>query len=177
MPAAILYINLATDGLPALALGVAPPDPDIMERPPRDPKESIFSWDVRTFILVAILIECPIFLWVFFHEFHDIVHARTEIFFMFVVIELIIALNFRSMRYSIFRALPHKWLLLAITSQLLLTAVLIQFPTVRRGFGIIIPSATDIGIILGIGLIVLISMEIVKVIIRAKLGMGRKINP
>lgn len=177
LPAAILYINLATDGLPALALGVAPPDPDIMERPPRDPKESIFSWDVRTFILVAILIECPIFLWIFFHEFHDIVHARTEIFFMFVVIELIIALNFRSMRYSIFRALPHKWLLLAITSQLLLTAVLIQFPTVRRGFGIIIPSATDIGIILGIGLIVLISMEIVKVIIRARLGMGRKINP
>ena len=177
LPAAILYINLATDGLPALALGVAPPDPDIMERPPRDPKESIFSWDVRTFILVAIIIECPIFLWIFFHEFHDIVHARTEIFFMFVVIELIIALNFRSMRYSIFRALPHKWLLLAITSQLLLTAVLIQFPTVRRGFGIIIPSATDIGITLGIGLIVLISMEIVKVIIRAKLGMGRKINP
>jgi magnesium-transporting ATPase (P-type) len=35
LPAAILYINLVTDGLPALALGVAPVDPDIMQRAPR----------------------------------------------------------------------------------------------------------------------------------------------
>ncbi len=41
-------------------------------------------------------------------------HARTEIFFLFIIIELVIALNFRSMRYSIFEAPPHKWLLLAL---------------------------------------------------------------
>jgi Ca2+-transporting ATPase len=46
LPASILLMNLVTDGLPALALGIAPPDPDIMKRPPRDPKESVFSWDV-----------------------------------------------------------------------------------------------------------------------------------
>ena len=87
LPAAILFINLATDGLPALALGIAPPDPDIMQRPPRDPKESVFSWDVRAFILLALLIEIPFFFFLFFHDLKDIAHARTEIFFLFIIIE------------------------------------------------------------------------------------------
>jgi Ca2+-transporting ATPase len=168
LPAAILYINLATDGLPALALGVAPPDPDIMERPPRDPKESVFSLDVKIFILMAILLETPIFLWGFYQEFHHITRARTEIFFMFVVIELILALNFRSMRYSIFKAAPHKWLLIAIFWELLLIAVLIQIPTVREAFGVLKPSISDIGIIVVIGLIVSGTMEIVKAIFKQK---------
>ena len=176
LPAAILYINLATDGLPALALGVAPPDPDIMERPPRDPGESVFSWDVRAFVLLAIIIECPIFLGIFYHEFHHLTHARTEIFFMFVIIELIIALNFRSMRYSIFKAPPHKWLLIAIVWELLLITVLIQFPAIRDAFGILRPSGSDLAIILGIGLLVFISMEVVKAVLRAKLKVGREIN-
>ena len=68
LPAAILYINLATDGLPALALGLSPPDRDIMQRPPRDPSESIFSRDVRLLVLLGVLIECPIFLWIYFDQ-------------------------------------------------------------------------------------------------------------
>jgi Ca2+-transporting ATPase len=174
LPAAILYINLATDGLPALALGVAPPDPDVMERPPRDPGESVFSWDVRAFVLLSIIIECPIFLGIFYHEFQHLTHARTEIFFMFVIIELIIALNFRSMRYSIFKAPPHKWLLIAIVWELLLITVLIQFPAIRDAFGILRPSGLDLAMILVVGLLVFISMEVVKAVLRAKLKVGRE---
>jgi len=175
LPAAILYMNLATDGLPALALGIAPPDPDLMQRPPRDPKESVFSWDVRAFIVLALLIEVPFFFLLFYHELYDITHARTEIFFLFIIIELIIALNFRSMRYSIFKARPHKWLLLAIAWEVILIVVLIQIPSVRDAFGIIKPTFSDLQIILGFGIIVFISMEVIKVILRKKMSPGRRI--
>jgi Ca2+-transporting ATPase len=170
LPAAILYINLVTDGLPALALGVAPPDPDIMERPPRDPKESVFSWDVRAFILLALFIEIPFFFFLFYNQLSDMAHARTEQLFLFIIIELIIALNFRSMRYSVFKSPPHMWLVISIISQIILTATLIQIPSIRDAFGIIVPSASDIGIILGFGVIVFISMEVVKAILRVKMA-------
>jgi Ca2+-transporting ATPase len=169
LPAAILYMNLATDGLPALALGVAPPDPDIMQRPPRDPKESVFSWDVKAFISMALLIEIPLFFILFYHKLTDITEARTKMFFLFIIIELIIALNFRSMRYSIFKAPPHKWLIIALVWELSLIFVLIQFPSVRDAFGIHIPSSTDLGIVLGFGVIVFISMEVIKAILRRKM--------
>jgi len=174
LPAAILYMNLATDGLPALALGIAPPDPDIMQRPPRDPKESVFSWDVRAFILLALFIEIPFFFFLFYNQLDDITHARTETFFLFIIIELIIALNFRSMRYSIFKAPPHGWLILTLVWEFALIAFLIQLPSVRDAFGITKPTAGDIGIILTFGVIVFISMEILKAILRKKMAVGRK---
>ena len=168
LPAAILYINLATDGLPALALGVAPADPDIMQKPPRDPRESVFSPDVRTLILMAVLIECPIFLWMFFQSLPDMELARTRVFFMFVFIELIIAVNFRSLRYSLIQAPPHKWLLLAIAWELVLILVLMQFPAVREGLGIGLPSASDLGIILALGVGIAIAIELAKMKFRTK---------
>jgi Ca2+-transporting ATPase len=173
LAAAILYINLVTDGLPALALGVAPPDPDIMQRPPRDPNESVFSWDVRAFILLALLIEIPFFFFLFYHELGDIAHARTEQFFLFIIIELIIALNFRSMRYSVFKSPPHMWLVISIVSQIILTAVLIQIPSIRDSFGIIKPSFSDLEMILGFGVVVFISMEVIKAILRKRMAVGR----
>ncbi|MBX6378084.1 MAG: cation-transporting P-type ATPase, partial [Clostridia bacterium] len=43
LPVQILFVNLVTDGLPAIALGVDPPEPGVMRRPPRDPNESLFA--------------------------------------------------------------------------------------------------------------------------------------
>jgi Ca2+-transporting ATPase len=170
LPASILYMNLVTDGLPALALGIAPPDPDIMKRPPRDPKESVFSWDVRMFIMLALIVEIPFFFYLFYNELSDIQYARTEIFFLFIIIELIIALNFRSMRYSFFQAPPHLWLWLAILSQVVLTAFLIQIPAIQESFGIVKPSFSMIKVFLGFGLVVFISMEVIKAILRKRLA-------
>ena len=49
----ILYVNLATDGLPALALAVDPPEPDLMRRPPRGRDEGIFTRPVVALIAVG----------------------------------------------------------------------------------------------------------------------------
>jgi len=177
LPAAILYMNLATDGLPALALGVSPPDPDIMKRPPRDPKESIFGWDVKSFILRAVLIECPFFYILFFHKLVDITYARTEIFFLFIIIELVVALNCRSLVYSIFKVPPHKWLVIALIWELVLITILIQIPSVRDAFGITKPSFSDLTIIISFGVIVFILIEITKIILRRKIVVRRRIAP
>jgi P-type Ca2+ transporter type 2C len=173
--AAILYINLATDGLPALALGISPPDPDIMERPPRDPREGVFSVDVKAFLLLALVVEIPFFYYLFYHDFADMNYARTEMFFLFIIIEMIIALNFRSMRYSVFKVPPHKWLWIAIVWEFVMVAVLIQFPVIRDTFGINIPSASMLGTIFGFGVIVFLCMELIKVILKKKTQAGKKI--
>lgn len=168
LPAAILYINLATDGLPAIALGVSPADPDIMRRPPRNPKESIFGWDVKSFILRAALIETPFFYIVFFRALPDMTRARTELFFLFIIIELVIALNTRSLTHSIFRAPPHKWLLLALAWELVLIVALIQIRSVRDAFGIMTPAFSDLKMIIAFGLVVFVLMEATKLVLRKR---------
>ena len=168
LPAAILYINLASDGLPALALGLAPADRDIMRRPPRDPSESIFSRDVRALVLLGVVIETPILLWVYFDNVGDIETARTRIFLLFVAVELAIALCLRSLRYSVIEAPPHKWLLAATAWEIVLLVVLLQFPAVRETFGIRMPTAQDLSVALGIAALVAASIEITKAHLRRR---------
>jgi len=177
LPAAILYINLATDGPPALALGLAPADPDIMERPPRDPRESVFTREVLALVLMGVVIECPIFLWIFFESYDNIEIARTKIFFLFCVVELVIALGFRSLRFSVLQAPPHKWLILSIVGTLALTWLLVQIPAVRNAFGIGLPTGTDLALVFLLSLLVLITIEITKMALRARdSGTSRKLS-
>ncbi len=173
LPAAILYINLATDGLPALALGIAPPDPDVMKRPPRRPKASVFGWDVKSFILRAVLIEVPLYYFIFLRALPDLTHARTSLFFLFIIIELVIAINCRSLIYSVFRAPPHKWLILALGWELALISVLIQIPSVREAFGITKPTFSDLGMLIAIGIFVFTVIEATKLILRKEMEVGR----
>ncbi len=173
LPAAILYINLATDGLPALALGMAPADKDIMERPPRNPKESIFSGEVKISIFRAIVLEIPFFFALFFMNISQIAHARTLIFFLFIIIELAIALNMRSLRFSVLHAPPHALLVAAVAWEIVLITVLVQFAPVREAFGINLPSLADLGIIVGFAFVIFAVIEALKLIFRKRME-GRR---
>jgi Ca2+-transporting ATPase len=121
-------------------------------------------------MLIAVAIEFPVFLWAFFHSQPDMELARTRLFFLFILVELVIALNFRSMKYSMFKALPHKWLVVALVWELLLIAGLIQLPAIREAFGVTMPTIPDLAAIVGFGVIVIGVMELTKVYLRKAEG-------
>ncbi|MBE9537005.1 MAG: cation-translocating P-type ATPase [Proteobacteria bacterium] len=167
LPAAILYLNLITDGLPALALGIAPPEPDIMKRPPRSPGESVFSREVVTFISVIAFINVPFFFWLFFRE-DALLTARTDLFFIFILVELVLALNLRSLRFSSFRFPPHRLLVVSVALSLAITFYAMSFDAVRSAFGVAVPGMELAGIGFIIGLVVTIAIELVKWLLRRK---------
>ena len=150
LPVHILYINLATDGLPAIALSFSPPDPDIMQRPPRKKNESVFTMDVKLFMVWALLIETPILIFAFVSALPDgIDSARTRLFLTFVFVELAIALNCRSLRFTLTKARPHKWLLLAVAWEVLLIVIIMAIAPARDALHLTIPTLGDVAWIIG----------------------------
>jgi len=163
LPVQILYINLATDGLPAIALGLSPPDHDLMRRAPRPRGETIFTREVKEFLIRALLVETTVLLLGFLDALPlGIDVARSRMFLMFIAIELVVAVNCRSLIHSIFKVRPHKLLILTVIWELLLITVLIYFPVTREALHIIPPSERDLAWI-GLGaLTTFTSMELLK---------------
>lgn len=163
VPVQILYINLATDGLPAIALGLSPPEPDVMKRPPRNPKETIFTKDVKVFLLRAILIETPLLIWVFTSSLplgEEI--ARTRLFLVLVFFELVLALSCRSLKYNITKARPHKLLVGTILWEIGLIALILNVPFLRDSFGLAPIGMYEVLLIAGLSALVLFTIELTK---------------
>lgn len=135
----ILYVNLATDGLPALALAVDPPESDLMKRPPRDPRSGIFTRPVVMLMLVgglwSALINLGLFVWAL-NSGRSLQEAMTMTFVSLVLIQFFKAYNFRSDRHSVLRRpFANKWLNRAIIWELLLLALIVYVPVLERTFG------------------------------------------
>lgn len=140
-PAQILWINLVTDGLPALALGVDPPEPGVMKRPPRDPKEKVYA-GMELFFLVSIVLALISWIVPFWYalEFlsRPLHEARTIAFTQAVIFELILSLNSRSEERFVFRSLrtlfANKHLILAVLVSLALQLAVLYLPPLQYIF-------------------------------------------
>src|SRR5262245_58655647 len=99
----ILYVNLATDGLPALALAVDPPEPNLMHRKPRNPRTGIFTRPVVAMMLIGgvwtAVANLGLFAWTL-NAGRSSIEAMTMTFVSLVLIQFVAAYNFRSDRLS-----------------------------------------------------------------------------
>jgi len=147
----ILYVNLATDGLPALALAVDPPEQDIMRRPPRQASRGIFTRPVVTLIMVgggwSALVNLSLFAWARASGRGDH-EAMTMAFVSLVLIQFFKAYNFRSDRHSVLREpFANRWLNLAIVWEVILLLVVVYLPALHEPFGTFSLTGIDWAII------------------------------
>jgi Ca2+-transporting ATPase len=166
----ILYVNLATDGLPALALAVDPPEPDLMRRPPRNRRTGIFTRPVVTLMVIgglwSALVNLVIFTWAL-RSGRSQEEAMTITFVTLVVIEFFKAYNFRSDRHSVFRKpFANKWLNLAIAWELSLLGLILYVPFLKKPFGNFSLSAVDWAVIMAVALTISPVLEITKWLVR-----------
>jgi P-type Ca2+ transporter type 2C len=162
----ILYVNLATDGLPALALAVDPPESDLMRRPPRDPRSGIFTRAVLALMLAgglwSTIINLSLFIWAL-RSGRSKEEAMTMTFVSLVLIQFFKAYNFRSDRHSVLvRPFANRWLNLAILWELILLILIVYLPFLHEMFDTFSLTLNDWLIIVGLSLTVSPVLEFVK---------------
>jgi P-type Ca2+ transporter type 2C len=146
----ILWVNLVINGLPAIALGVDPGDPDLMERKPRKPSESIFTKDIKVYLTVLPIVTTVMLLLVYFFNMPwesepQLLAARTQLFTAMVTMELVIAISMRSLKYPILKVGPfkNKFLLFAVLSSFALQLAVLYVPGLQTLFDVRTPEYID----------------------------------
>ena len=171
-PIQILWINIVTDGLPALALGVDPVSPTIMKDPVRKREEEIFSRPVALRLLwqglLIALVTLTAFLYVLKVRGEDISYARTVAFSVLVFSQLFHALDCRSEKESIWELglFTNKFLLLAVAASISLQIMLHHFDLTNRIFKTQPLDAFDMIFSLGIAIVPMLIIEGWKVLKR-----------
>jgi Ca2+-transporting ATPase len=154
--AMILWINLVTDGAPAIALSMDPPEEDLMKRKPRDPKEGIlhgrFAQLLASFITqffgTAFIFCLSYYVWK-----EPLKEAMTMAFMQATFQELFTVWNCRSEKRSVFRYSPltNKYLVIAVISSFALTLMLCYVPVFQVMFGTVPLTIQDLILVWGIG--------------------------
>jgi len=173
-PIQILWVNLVTDGLPALALGMDPVARDIMARPPRRKDEPLISARrARLMIAQGVFIgACALgaFAFVLFVEHEDLIRARTAALFALTVSQLFHSLNCRSQRDSLFKlgVFTNMKLIAAAGVSLALQIGILYLPFTQKIFKVEALSALDLAIVIAVSSFPLWMMELVKLVNRRR---------
>jgi Ca2+-transporting ATPase len=162
----ILYVNLATDGLPALALAVDPQGDDLMRRQPRRKGRGLLTRPMAVLMLLggiwSAAVNLGLFAWALTSG-RPAAQAVTMTFVSLVLIQFFKAYSFRSDRYSLVRRpFSNWWLNWAVLWELALLAAIVFVPALQAPFGTYSLPATDLAIVALVALTVLPVLEMAK---------------
>ena len=172
LPIHILWVNLITDSFPALSLGVDPGDKGVMDLPPRNPKESLFSGRIGILLILnGILIGANTLFAFILGEYlypDSLRHAQTMAFVVLSVSQLFYSLSMRNETKSLFQVgvFKNKWLIGSLLFGIGLQFLIITIPFTANIFKVYSLDLKDWGIVLLISLIPFVINEIVKIFFR-----------
>ena len=185
----LLWINLITDSLPAIALGMDPGNPDVMKEKPRPATESFFANGAGMHVLLGGFLIGMLTITAYFLGYYEkgytpfdkqvpqsiIDYARTMAFMVLVVCQLVYSMALRDERKSIFRIgiFSNKYLLGAILSGLALQLIVVGIPAIRSAFHLQMPDIRAWAIILALGFTPLVLNEFIKLFIRMSKKTGQ----
>ncbi|MGB8645606.1 MAG: cation-translocating P-type ATPase [Anaerolineae bacterium] len=184
LPIQILWMNLTTDSLPALALGVEKSEPNIMERPPRPADEPVIGRKLLPLMLVQGLFIGLVQFAGFVAEYYwlapgDLDRARSVTLYLCIFAQNLHAFNIRSQKLSIFQLglFSNPWLIysfLSVTAITILTAYVPLFNAILQTKPI---GLAEWGVIIGLAILPVIAMEIYKAVRRrVDRGIRKQVN-
>ena len=184
----LLWINLITDSLPAIALGMDPGNPDVMKEKPRPAKESFLANGAGMHVLLGGFLIGALTITAYFFGYYEhgyspfekqvpqntIEYARTLAFMVLVVCQLVYSLALRNERKSIFSIgiFSNKYLVGAILAGLALQLVVVGIPVIQNAFHLQMPDIRAWGIIFALGFTPLVLNELIKLFIRISKNQG-----
>jgi Ca2+-transporting ATPase len=174
-PIQLLWLNLVTDGAPALALGLEKGDPDIMKRPPRPTKEPVINRDMLLGIIIIPVADTLAVLGVFVLALNrfgwdNVAAAQTVAFATLICSELLRAYTSRSEYYSVFSTglFSNKWMVYATAVSFLLLLSTMYIPFLRPVFGTVPLNWNDWFVMLPFMVVAPITAEFVKAFLRRR---------
>jgi len=177
-PVHLLWLNLVSDGAPALALGMEKGDKDIMTHPPRPPKEPVINRDMAIGIGVIALVDAIAILTVFYLGLQrypgHLEAAQTLAFVTLCTSELVRAFTARSEYHSIFAigVFSNRWMVWAVGASLLLVLMVVYVPFLQPFFDTVPLTSDDWLMMLPFFFASAIAMELLKFYFRHRSAKG-----